>query len=85
MYVTFAYLCFPPPDGNNGAWLPFPGFPPRKLPAAEVHRETAGDPARGGQRKAGQGRERQRETGNVVFVFKKTKKTTKIVFILNLR
>lgn len=44
----------PPPDGDHGARLPFPGFPPRELSAPEVHRETSGDTTRGGQRKAGQ-------------------------------
>lgn len=33
----------PSPDGYHGAWLPFLGLPPRKLSAAEVHRETSGD------------------------------------------
>lgn len=52
-------------DGDHGARIPFPGFPPRKLAAPEVHRETAGDASRGRQRKAGQ-RKRQRQTSEPV-------------------
>lgn len=52
-------------DGDHGARIPFPGFPPRKLAAPEVHRETAGDASGGRQRKAGQ-RKRQRQTSELV-------------------
>lgn len=59
---------FPRSDGNHGARLPLSRFPPRKLAAAEVHGEAAGDAGGGQQRQAGQrDGERGRKAGELGF------------------
>ena len=60
LYAQLMCLGFPPQDGDYGAWIPFPGLSTRQLTAPKIHRETSGDAAGGGQRKAGQ-RKRERQ------------------------
>lgn len=58
-------VCHSPPpspaDGDDGAGVPVPGVAPGELPAAQVHREAAGDPRQRGQ---GGGRQAGEVTGD---------------------